>query len=40
MRDVALNMFWASRFAITMYEKRPTRWRTYRAGAATSSCRS
>jgi 3-oxoacyl-[acyl-carrier-protein] synthase-3 len=27
MRDVALNMFWAGRYALTMYEKRPTRWR-------------
>ena len=27
MRDVALNMFWVDRFAMTMYEKRPTRWR-------------
>lgn len=27
MRDVALNMFWVGRFALTMYEKRPTRWR-------------
>ncbi|MGK5683294.1 3-oxoacyl-[acyl-carrier-protein] synthase III C-terminal domain-containing protein [Actinoplanes sp. URMC 104] len=27
MRDVALNLFWANRFAMTMYEKRPTRWR-------------
>ena len=26
MRDVALNMFWTGRFALTMYEKRPTRW--------------
>jgi len=26
-RDVALNLFWANRFAMTMYEKRPTRWR-------------
>jgi 3-oxoacyl-[acyl-carrier-protein] synthase III len=26
MRDVALNLFWANRFAITMYDKRPTRW--------------
>ncbi|HEX2076026.1 MAG TPA: 3-oxoacyl-[acyl-carrier-protein] synthase III C-terminal domain-containing protein [Geodermatophilus sp.] len=26
MRDLALNLFWANRFAITMYEKRPTRW--------------
>jgi 3-oxoacyl-[acyl-carrier-protein] synthase III len=26
MRDVALNMFWAGRFAMTLYEKRPTRW--------------
>ena len=27
MRDVALNLFWINRFAMTMYEKRPTRWR-------------
>ena len=27
MRDVALNMFWVGRFALTMYDKRPTRWR-------------
>jgi len=27
MRDVALNMFWTGRYAHTMYEKRPTRWR-------------
>ncbi|MET0414825.1 MAG: 3-oxoacyl-ACP synthase III family protein, partial [Actinoplanes sp.] len=27
MRDVALNLFWANRFAMTMYEKRPIRWR-------------
>lgn len=27
MRDVALNMFWTGRFALTLYEKRPTRWR-------------
>jgi 3-oxoacyl-[acyl-carrier-protein] synthase III len=26
MRDVALNLFWANRFAMTMYDKRPTRW--------------
>ena len=26
MRDVALNMFWVGRYALTMYEKRPTRW--------------
>src|SRR4051812_34756392 len=26
MRDIALNMFWANRFSMTMYEKRPTRW--------------
>ena len=25
-RDMALNLFWANRFAMTMYEKRPTRW--------------
>jgi 3-oxoacyl-[acyl-carrier-protein] synthase III len=27
LRDIALNLFWANRFAITMYDKRPTRWR-------------
>lgn len=26
LRDLALNVFWANRFAITMYDKRPTRW--------------
>src|SRR5262245_6179280 len=27
LRDVALNLFWANRYAMTMYDKRPTRWR-------------
>jgi 3-oxoacyl-[acyl-carrier-protein] synthase III len=27
LRDVALNLFWVNRYAMTMYEKRPTRWR-------------
>jgi 3-oxoacyl-(acyl-carrier-protein) synthase III len=27
LRDLALNLTWANRYAITMYEKRPTRWR-------------
>jgi 3-oxoacyl-[acyl-carrier-protein] synthase-3 len=27
MRDIALNLFWVGRFALTMYDKRPTRWR-------------
>src|SRR2546430_11166817 len=27
LRDLALNLFWVNRFALTMYEKRPTRWR-------------
>ena len=27
MRDVALNLCWVNRYAMTMYEKRPTRWR-------------
>jgi 3-oxoacyl-(acyl-carrier-protein) synthase III len=26
-RDVALHLFWTNRFAMTMYDKRPTRWR-------------
>src|ERR671919_322602 len=27
MRDVALNLVWVNRYALTMYVKRPTRWR-------------
>jgi 3-oxoacyl-[acyl-carrier-protein] synthase III len=27
LRDVALNLLWVNRYAITMYEKRATRWR-------------
>jgi 3-oxoacyl-[acyl-carrier-protein] synthase-3 len=27
LRDVALNLAWVNRYAMTMYEKRPTRWR-------------
>jgi 3-oxoacyl-[acyl-carrier-protein] synthase III len=27
LRDVALNLIWVDRYDITMYEKRPTRWR-------------
>ena len=27
LRDLALNLLWVNRYAITMYEKRPTRWR-------------
>ena len=27
MRAVALNLVWVNRYAMTMYEKRPTRWR-------------
>lgn len=27
LRDMALNLIWANRFAMTMYEKRPVRWR-------------
>lgn len=27
MRDMALNLFWAYRYALTMYDKVPTRWR-------------
>ena len=39
MRDVALNLFWTNRFAMTMYEKRPTRWRDVPRAATTCSCR-
>lgn len=27
LRDIGLHLFWANRFALTMYDKRPTRWR-------------
>ncbi|HEY5360726.1 MAG TPA: 3-oxoacyl-[acyl-carrier-protein] synthase III C-terminal domain-containing protein, partial [Streptosporangiaceae bacterium] len=27
LRDLAQNLFWANRYSITMFEKRPTRWR-------------
>lgn len=27
LRDLALNLFWVNRYALTLYEKRPTRWR-------------
>jgi len=26
-RDLALDLFWVNRYVLTMYEKRPTRWR-------------
>lgn len=26
MRDMALSGFWANRFALTMFDKKPTRW--------------
>jgi len=27
LRDLALNLFWVNRYALTMYDKIPTRWR-------------
>jgi 3-oxoacyl-[acyl-carrier-protein] synthase-3 len=27
LRDVAMNLVWGNRYAMTMYDKRPTRWR-------------
>jgi 3-oxoacyl-(acyl-carrier-protein) synthase III len=27
LRDVALNLFWGNRYAVTLYERRPVRWR-------------
>ena len=27
LRDLGLHLFWMNRYVITMYEKRPTRWR-------------
>src|SRR5438876_6715784 len=37
--DLALNLLWVDRYAITMYERRPTRWRDARGGVTTFSCR-
>ncbi len=39
LRDLALNLFWINRYAMTMYEKRPTRWRMCPGTGTTSSCR-
>ena len=27
LRDLGQNLFWVNRYAITMFDKRPTRWR-------------
>jgi 3-oxoacyl-[acyl-carrier-protein] synthase III len=27
LRDIAMNLVWGNRYAMTMHEKRPTRWR-------------
>jgi len=27
LRDLALHLFWVNRYALTMYDKRPARWR-------------
>src|SRR5438105_2392849 len=32
LRDLALNLFWVNRYAMTMYEKRPMRWRDVARG--------
>ena len=32
LRDLALNLFWVNRYAMTMYEKRPVRWRDVARG--------
>jgi 3-oxoacyl-(acyl-carrier-protein) synthase III len=34
LRDLALNLFWVNRYAMTMYEKRPMRWRDVPRGRA------
>ena len=39
LRDLGLHAFWVNRFAITMYDKRPTRWRDVPRDRAMSSCR-
>jgi hypothetical protein len=37
LRDLALNLFWVNRYAMTMYEKRPPAGATLRVSATTSS---
>jgi 3-oxoacyl-[acyl-carrier-protein] synthase-3 len=27
LRDVALNLYWVNRYTLTLYQKRPMRWR-------------
>src|SRR5215510_15501106 len=39
LRDVAMNLFWGSRYAMTMYDKRPTRWRDALATGRTFASR-
>ena len=38
LRDLGLHLFWMNRYVITMYEKRPTRWRDVRKVAAVEAC--
>ena len=39
LRDLAMNLVWGNRYAMTMYEKRPTRWRDLPRRRDDSSCR-
>src|SRR3989454_8752860 len=39
LRDLALNLFWVNRYAMTMYEKRPAGGRAVQKGRAASSLR-
>jgi 3-oxoacyl-[acyl-carrier-protein] synthase III len=34
LRDLGQNLFWVNRYAITMFDKRPTRWRDLPKGRA------
>ena len=39
LRDLGQNLFWVNRYSMTMFDKRPTRWRDLPRGAPTSSSR-
>jgi hypothetical protein len=39
LRDLAQNLFWVNRFSMTMFDKRPTRFRDLPAPATTCSSR-
>ena len=39
LRDLGQNLYWVNRYAITMFDKRPTRWRDLPKRRDDVSCR-